>query len=400
MVELLTQYFYVGTALSSLIVALTYMIGSLFSSEPLKGWARKEIADLLFIVPLFYILVFFLSNFSSDDQINIVSNSFGPESFFYKDLTNFSTQLITNVFYFSAVSSYNYNYQVGLSVSDLVPISIPQWFNFGGGLSSSQYPGYGSNIILNQLFFGIDYCFNILFLLNSIFLIFSFLVLISINFLLPLGIFLRVFPFTKKAGGFIVGYCLAVLFVFPFAAQLSAGLSSLVLEKAKKDGFISSIPNLEYSDRPPIKNLNAELIRNYILSPFYIIPTSVIANAIASLLAFIGVPPGFSIDNFFQLLVSASTPIAQIIQYIINLVKKIIPIAIGGTYPKYAKSTADIIKSYYKPIVTNILPTLSLYFLVILLSVIFQLTLTIVLGRNLSNFFGQEGQLYALYKIL
>jgi hypothetical protein len=398
------------------------MFAKLFNSDMFAAWTKKEIAELFFSIILIFVLLVYITppNFDPDPNksINGLIKTKQKEvniTIFKSIFFGAAKALTKNVYYYSIVSTYNSNYNLGLNLGELagmLNINIP--FTVGYNRISSIYPGYGSNFLLNQLYFGIDSAFNILFFLLATKEVYDYLVFCIYMFLFPLAIFLRIFPFSRKAGGYLLGFCLAILFVFPFAFNIGFSLSNAIYSKANSDQSFSSIA-IPLNAKTPENDVEKILVfknfeqPNNLLSDallftldiFYIATPSAIAQGLASLISLISggfIPAGSA--TFQASLFPLGTPLAGILEIILKLLAKAIPPLIGISLSKIPYSVDDIINNYYTPTVDIILPFMVFYILLTLFLLIFSIAFTIILGRSFAHYLGQEGQLYSLSRLI
>lgn len=377
---------------SSLFITIIYFLGNLFSSDFLKAWSKKELSDLISSIVIFILLVPILDFLLEIYDPAGLENGFNKV--FINPLINSILFLVKMIYYFTLVSTFNLNYSLGLDfnkILDIAGASSP--ISEGFSSTTSLYPGYGTNILLNQMYVGVDFSLNLIFLLKSIVWLYSFLNYLIFNYLLGFGIFLRIFPLTKKAGGFVIAFSLAVAYIFPFACYLSFGLSSLVISKAVSSNFIPN--NLNHIN---IEKFNVPTEPEALLYPIAILNIArdeTIANIIGRIVnAFAPGAGGFTFDKV------VGTGVARIVQIVLNLLQTGVPIVYSFVLSSKIPSADYILNNFYVPSFNFVLPFLSLYILLGFLSVIFQLTFTLVFAKQLANFFGQEGQLYALYRLL
>jgi len=400
------------------------MFAKLFNSDMFAAWTKKEIAELFFSIILIFVLLVYITppNFNPNYPINHLIETKQQEvniTIFKSIFFGAAKALTKNVYYYSIVSTYNSNYNLGLNLGELVDIP----FNVGYNRVSSIYPGYGSNFLLNQLYFGVDSAFNILFFLLATKEVYDYLVFCIYMFLFPLAIFLRIFPFSRKAGGYLLGFCLAILFVFPFAFNIGFSLSNATISKAQSDQNFSSIIidlndiinkkkmtqngiEKEVENRLVFTNVKPpkDTLSSGTLIPidiFYILTPSTIAQGLALLISAISggfIQPGSA--TFQPSLYPIGTLTAGILEIILKLLGKAIPIIIGIDLSKIPYSVDDIINNYYTPTVDIILPFMVFYILLTLFLLIFSIAFTIILGRGFAHYLGQEGQLYSLSRLI
>jgi len=401
--------------LASLVLGISYMFAKLFNSDMFAAWTKKEIAELFFSIILIFVLLVYITPPVSNKSINNLIETKQKEvniTIFKSIFFGAAKALTKNVYYYSIVSTYNSNYNLGLNLGELVDIP----FTVGYNRISSIYPGYGSNFLLNQLYFGVDSAFNILFFLLATKEVYDYLVFCIYMFLFPLAIFLRIFPFSRKAGGYLLGFCLAILFVFPFAFNIGFSLSNAIYSKAKSDqNFSSIIIDLKMTENYIENEVENRLVFKNVKPPkdtlslstlipidiFYIATPSGIAQGLALLISLISggfIPAGSA--TFQPSLFPIGSGLAGILEIILKLLGKTIPILISSDLSKIPYSVDDIINNYYTPTVDIILPFMVFYILLTLFLLIFSIAFTIILGRSFAHYLGQEGQLYSLYRLI
>ncbi|MEM3362513.1 MAG: hypothetical protein QXV83_03945 [Candidatus Anstonellaceae archaeon] len=399
-----------GTLISTFILAIAFLFANFFSSSFLKVWVKKELADLFFFfgvcIVIIFIFNFFKVNESRFGDFSFYSYNFGSPPYpkianktILSYLLEQSSILIKNSFLFSKFSTFNYNFQAGLSTNKLIGLSF-----FAYSYTEGKSYSYGTNLILSQLMYAIDFCFSLILLIRGTFNIVLFLAFLSFNFLLPLGVLLRFIPFTKKIGGFILGYTLSFIFIFPLSVDLSSALFDYSIKLAEDKKFVDYSNKLDFPDieLPDYSSLEAWA---YLLSPFYVMDTAIPAQDIAQLinLLFPAIPPGEAEPKTQDILspIIRGKPIASFIQAVINLIRAIIPTIIGDGIRSYGVfPPQQIVEDFYVPLVKFVLPNLVLVALLSFSCIIMQFTFTIVLGKQFSAILGQEGNLFALQRLL
>ena len=376
------------------------MLARLFNSETFTAWAKKEIAEFIFSTILIFVILITISQTNIDIKNLITKKQNEVDFSYFNNLCFMAAEALTeNIYYYSIISSYNYNYNLGINIKDF--IDFP--FNVGYNKVSSMYPGYGSNFLLNQLYFGVDSAFNVLFSLTATKIVYDYLVFCIYSFIFPLAIFLRFFPFTRKAGGYLLGFCLAILFVFPFAFNLASILGNATIQKAKADYpflDINNKNNLVFGYKPQVKKVISDA-GEIALNTFYILTPSNIAIYIALLINMTsgGLIPTGTIYGGTSLFPTGN-PLAGILELILKLLAKSIPIILSNDLATSEYSVDQILEHIYKPTVDFLLPFFVFFILLALVELIFALAFTIILGRAFAHFLGQEGQLYSLSRLI
>jgi len=403
--------FTLSVIIASLVLGISYMFAKLFNSDMFAAWTKKEIAELFFSIILIFVLLVYINQTNKPINDLIETKQQEVNITIFKSIFFGAAKALTkNVYYYSIVSTYNSNYNLGLNLGELVDIP----FTVGYNRESSIYPGYGSNFLLNQLYFGIDSAFNILFFLLATKEVYDYLVFCIYMFLFPLAIFLRILPFSRKAGGYLLGFCLAILFVFPFAFNIGFSLSNATISKAQSDQNFPSI-TIDLNAKMTENNVENILVFKNVKQPkdtlslgtlipidiFYIATPSRIAQGLALLISLISggfIQPGSA--TFQASLYPIGSGLAGILEIILKLLGKTIPILISNDLSKIPYSVDDIINNYYTPAVDIILPFMVFYILLTLFLLIFSIAFTIILGRSFAHYLGQEGQLYSLSRLI
>jgi hypothetical protein len=252
--------------ISASVVGLIYLLAALFQSERLKERGKSEFSEFILSLIIFGVITFSLA------ILNVVSISISPakvnyvesaKNFFYDKNHN------TGIFYLSFRSAYSLISQVTIltlistSSVDLLKFSsksLDGWIKLlsflgpiGVKISAALV---GLKLILEASSVFVDFSFspfmplNILVdpledlfaisILNSYiaygqYTLIDFLYYISLATLLPLGLFLRAFPLTRKTGSTLISISLIGLFFYP----LSINLTGVVYNEVAKNYDIS-----------------------------------------------------------------------------------------------------------------------------------------------------------------
>jgi len=215
--------------------------------------------------------------------------------------------------------------------------------------------------------------------------------------MLPLGIFLRSFSFTRKLGATLLAATIAAAVIYPaslllaqevyktFSPDLMAGVANVVVKDAENPPSSSVVCNtfMQYFVQSPIPFLGGEI-------GWWI----VVGTPICLILAAISGGSGF---------ISCMSTAYQIINLVFMLVKALFPILLfasvfvtmeNGTKPD--KLLAD----YYDPLQQYALPTVAKFSVISLVTFLIPIIISLSLLRSLAAAFGGEAQLYGLSKLV
>ncbi|MBI5222947.1 hypothetical protein HY990_00845 [Candidatus Micrarchaeota archaeon] len=198
--------------LSAIIVAVLYMLGIGLNLNDLKFLASEELYQLIATAIIIGVL------FTADTTINSVFASFGITP----TLQNASIATV-NGYISNQASSFNtlktFAHTLGLESSKNMYCSFSAM-----GFSVAPCGGFAS--ITPAVTFGIQMIAISVTESNSLLTLLKFGSTYGLSLILPLGILMRTFKFTRGAGGLIIGFGVGIYLFLPLAVIFMDGITS------------------------------------------------------------------------------------------------------------------------------------------------------------------------------
>lgn len=223
------------------VLILLYMLSYLVSSSEMRMLAKSEMYQV--VVTVFLIILFvILDSYSSQLFSTILTDLFGS-----------SSSGLNHVDYALKIASDTSDYEWELLAKVTEKLGLP----FGSMASSSAtcsilgssftYPGcIGVQVASSSVTFATNLMVSALLANNSQIFLLKLASSFFFPVLLPIGLFLRCFQFTRGAGGLLISIAVAFYFALPGAIMLTKGIS----EKAVADAGIPNpdFPDIDYLD--------------------------------------------------------------------------------------------------------------------------------------------------------
>ena len=217
--------------------------------------------------------------------------------------------------------------------------------------------------------------------------------------MLPLGIFLRSFSFTRRLGGTLLAATIAASVVYPASIQLSNEIY-----KTFRPDLQASTANVEVTEagNPPLTSVVcSQVMKTFVNSPIPLVGgengwTITVCLPICLILAAI---PGAGPAAF----TTCYQTCKSVVKVIFAIVKALFPILLyvsvfitmdQGTQP------GALIDHYYTPIADYALPAVAKFTVISLFTFLIPIIITLSLLRALAISFGGEAQLYGLSKLV
>ncbi len=382
-----------GIAIGVAIIALCYMASQLFSSEGLKAYAKIELGEIILSVILVLIV---LAAFDSvpgtlSKVLNVPTSQFGVieagqalHDSLEVPLSRALDALVSNTFRLTKIISYNYNSQLG------VPGISPMY---------SSSPGAGASPLMLQLQTGMDTTSMTLLLVRGVRVAAVFLDFAIRIFLLPLAIFLRFVPPTRKIGGMLMGIALAVHLVFP--AAVGVGLE---MGGAFDPNLSQPVKVIDDPGTPPSRSITCSPYMATMYGVGEIVGPTGICVGVCSILL---LTPWTAAAYPACVGAAGAPPIAPgigcsgILGELWALAQLAFPVltSINLTTSNLG-ATPDQISNIYQILVNQAMPTVVNLNLAALIIMVLALAATIVLARNFAQVLGGEGQFYGLVKLV
>jgi hypothetical protein len=387
---------YVWVGLSVMIAAsflgLAYMAAKLFELQMLDAWVRVELGELMksVVIAVFCIALIgsvnMASQFLSGNSGNVIVNAQDSMKMLYGDARALYMNLA--LVYFNVAKITGYSYTAG--TSSLIYFTI----------SYSAAPGSGLSPLLAEVGQALDAVASYMMLASAQAAFLQFFSTAAVV-MLPIGIFLRSFSFTRRLGGTLLAATIAAAVVYPSSVQLSNEIYKTFRPDLQASTANVTVP--EAGNPPMTSVVCSQLMKTFVQSPIPLIGGEngwhivVCAPLCAIIAAASG--PGFA---------AAFTSCYQfackyIIKAIFAIVKAIFPIILYaavfitmdlGTKPDV------LIDDYFTPISEYALPTVAKFTVISLFTFLIPIIITLALLRALAISFGGEAQLYGLSKLV
>ena len=370
--------------IASAFIGLAYMLSQILRLSVLEAWVKIELHELVgaMIIAVFCVSLIagvnnaaqFLTGSHSTDIINATRTDF-LQGELYSDGQALYKNMVGVYFEVAKVTSYSYTAGLSLGVMSI-------------GVSST--PAAGLAPLQSEVGQGIDGVANFMLLAaaQSAFLMFFSTAAV---YMLPVGIFLRSFSLTRKAGGVVLASVIATSVIYP---------ASMLLTREIYDEFrpgLQSMINQVSVDQAPQPPL-ASVVCSESMKEFVSSPIPIVGGELGWFLVFCG-----SIGWFVPFFCSAAW--YQIISVLFYIVNSLFPLAM------YVMLMVNVAKfesnlwansggSYYAKIYNYAMPAVSQYSVLSLISFLIPVVITVSLLRNLTVMFGGEPQLYGLSKLV
>ncbi len=204
-----------------MVLVILYMLGYFFDSAEMRMLARTEMYQVF--VTLIFIAVFVSFNaYSTTIFSEALSAAFGEGS-------------LNHIDYAMALLSENANYQWDVLKTFTNDLTIPlgSMASTTGTCSilgaSFSYPGcIGIQVPFSSLTFATNTMVSAMLVNNSQIILLNLAQSFFFPVLLPIGLFLRCFHFTRGAGGLLIAIAFAFYFIFPISIMLTESMANKV----------------------------------------------------------------------------------------------------------------------------------------------------------------------------
>ena len=382
-------YVWTGFAVlcASAFIGVAYMLSRMLQLPMLEAWVKVELHELVgsMLIAVFCIALIasvnsaaqFLTGSQSSDIIASARTDF-LQNELYADGQGLYKNLVAA--YFELAKLTTYSYSVGTSIGF-----------FSMGYSSTPMAGLAP--LQGELSQGIDGTVNFMLLAasQSAFLLFFGHAAVI---MLPVGIFLRSFSFTRKAGGVVLAGAIAVSVIYP---------ASVLLAREIYDSFrpglqaqISQVRVTPAPDPPLDTVVCSEIMKEFVSSPLPFVGGEM--GWFYSFCWTIGWIPGL---QFF-----CSPAWYNILEVVFTIVNSLFPYVMQGILLykvaifESSNGWNSVMSGYYNPLYNHAMPAIAQYAVLSLISFLIPMLITISLLRNLTIMFGGEPQLYGISKLV
>lgn len=368
----------VGAAAGGTYLGISYMSGKLLQSQPLQIYTKIEIEEFA----LSAILVLLCLGLMQDPGVIFNGLAGTPQGIAKADLILHNTSRVMfedaktlsgTIFDLSMIAGYSYSYGI--------PLFLPATYAVSSSPNSGAYP------LINSVSMAVDNTFMLALLVRAEHVIFLFLTgFLTLEILLPMGLLLRFIPPMRKLAGLLIAIGLAGYFVLPIAVIWGNDIYSYVHNEANRPGELTKISS-------PIER---SIVCNEIIGAAYKAGEGKPAQIACSLFPVPGSP-------------STPPPIgpgmpgcAYVLSILLWVVKFLFNAGMSLALPNGAVvvSEADLINNYFLPLQNNFMPYMINGALAAMATIVFHLILVVLIAKNLSEFFGSEGQIYGISKLV
>lgn len=207
-----------------MVLLILYMFSYLVDSREMRLLATQEIYQIA--VVLVFIVLFTTIQLSLDTYVSgPMAETFHATGFEPETLIE-AAQIVSQ-----GVANYQWHHietltnDITMPLGTLASISGTCWF-LG---TTFSYPGcIGIQIPFSSMVFATNVMVSALLVQNSQTMLLGLAQSFFFPVLLPIGIFLRCFHFTRGAGGFLIAIAIAFYFVYPGAVLVTKGMSDMV----------------------------------------------------------------------------------------------------------------------------------------------------------------------------
>ncbi|MCX8195051.1 MAG: hypothetical protein N3G22_03025 [Candidatus Micrarchaeota archaeon] len=379
-------YFWAMLAIliSATFLGLAHMAGKALENPMLEAWVKTELRELVAsaIIAVFCVGMIETANAASTFLVGgtRTGSVIGDVQAFlrnsvYEDGKNLYMKLAEAYFHIARVASFGYTAGTNIYII---------------GISHSASPGSGLFPLLAQVGQAMDTVSSFMLLAAAQYAFLNFFGT-AVAVMLPVGIFLRTFSFTRKIGGLVLAAAIASAVIYPASFFISKEIYNAY--RADMGQHINAI-HVRASSNPPLSSL----VCNPFMQAFVLGPGGVGEIGWSVLIctpACIGATAGF-----LACFASCYKKVSDIYAYVEVAFRYLFAPVFEG----YALATTGTDEGpymdYYVAMRDHALPAVSKYIVLSLVVFLIPLIITMVLLRNFAITFGGEPQLYGLSKIL
>lgn len=253
--QLWNIYFGLAVAIGGALTALGWALGELTAAPAVKSWARDELKEF---VRTLAILALLFAGLPILHSLSVVLVGDAPFAYPRAFLASMHVQLSNLFFYFTGLF-WGWIPVTGLALPVAIPIPKPPFIILVPG----AYFGYGTayGYVLDLIQFAFTPLATAMFAVIALGQMLDFVEAVALPFVLPLGIALRAFPFTRRTGSTLVALAITAYVALPVSVALSAivwhGASETLAFEALQAGIMLS------SEDIPIVGATTSIIRHF-----------------------------------------------------------------------------------------------------------------------------------------
>jgi len=380
-----------AVAISSSFLALAYMASKLFGIPVLDAWVKVELRELAasMLIAVFCLGLIVTANSASQflvgesgtTNIIAVAQDF-MQNTVYEDGKFIYGKL--GVAYFNTAKSASYSYTAGTNI----------------GVASVSYsvsPASGMAPLVAEVGQAMDSVSNFMLLAAAQYSFLNFFGT-AVGVMLPVGIFLRAFSFTRKIGAVVLAAAIAAAVIYPASFVVSKEIYGIYRQEMMGNTIVYSSTGahaieVRQATNPPLAGL--------VCSPYMhaFINSPINLGEIGWWLTICTVPCATMLAGFLACMESCYNVVSYAYFIIINLFKIFwapVFVAVGGGSP----NTTELMAGYHEPLMKYALPAVTKYAVLSLVVFLVPLIITMVMLRNLAITFGGEPQLYGISKLV
>ena len=384
----IVEWIALAVIVSAVLIALAYMTAKVLELQVLEAWVKIEMSELVasVVIALFCIALIasvnaaarFLSGECAQADAMAAANGFIINKW-YEDGRIIYMKLADAYFNSAKISSYSWTAGSSVGVASASTSETP-----AGGLSGLvAQEGQGMDTVAN---------FMLLAATQSAFLLFF---QAAAVIMLPAGIFLRTFVFTRKIGGVVLAAVIASAVIYP-ASTLLAGEIYGNFEPDMMDNYAAKIQTSSPGNPPSVDMVCSPFMKAIVDSP----------------VPFIGGGTGWKVVLCLPFGLQTWCPPCQVYYQFCNRLVPYLFMTVKSLYPLIAwesmlkpyiydqASTPELLEGHYDPIAKYALPAVAMYSVLSLVNFLVPLIISVVMLRNLATAFGGEPQLYGLSKLV
>lgn len=382
-------YLWVGlsVAIAAAFLGLAYMAAKLLGLQVLDAWVKIELKELAASVLIAFFCIAFIAAVNGAAQFlsgesgatDIVSSA---QQFLHEEVYDSGRTIYLRLaeFYFNAarLASYTYTYGTGIP-------TVISW-------SSSESPAAGLGPLVGEVGQAMDGVANLMLLAASEA---SFLEFFrnAATVMLPVGIFLRSFSFTRKIGGVVLAAVISTAVIYPSSFMLAKGVYDVYLPDLQNtaSGIAVGEPA---GDPPAISVVCSSGMQFFVAGPIPFLGGEEGWSLVVCDVGCLVTGPGYGAC------VAACRPI---VKWGFVAVKAGYPLVVGSNLQRYASDIGNpqkLMDNYYNPLHDYGLPAVAKYGVLSLMVFLATVMIALTMLRGLATAFGGEPQLYGLSKLV
>jgi len=219
-----------GVLVAFLLAALAYMVGYGFDMRELRMWAKSELLQALASAVLVGFLIVMSQIMLDEGMAVILGQSTNPFAIGHRYLNHMSDYLVDK-----------YRWAYGLNWLPEMTSSFYLFSNTGG---PERYPFlFLKPIFSDPLHLAGHFIIQILMVIYFQQALLSFFQQKMFTVVLPLGVFLRIFPITRGAGGLLIAIAIGFFIVYPtmfaFVAKMTG--ENMAMSDVMNTGSASTV---------------------------------------------------------------------------------------------------------------------------------------------------------------